>query len=362
MESKEMRIRPNLIVSLLIVALWATMLSISEPVRASSTTLRFISDVNQLGLGNVIGQTFKVAAVVEDLSNLYALNVLVKWNVEYFRLQSYVVTIPVEKYPVPIPPSPYPGILHGGMVSPPPTASVNETTASISYASIVPTPFSGDGTVAVFTFKVVDQPLFPQNASFAISFFRAELADDMGIPIPHQTVDLQISLYGVVPFNIRVTNVTPYTRVFPYDGRIRINVTVVNEGFYPETFNLTLYANDSGATATFVIMDDCSANITYEVWGFIPGTYILRAYVWPAKGETNESDNTFVDGTIRAIVLGDVDGDGDVDILDVVLISRIYAVKQGEPSFDPRSDLDGDGAITILDLVMCTGHYGHHYP
>jgi hypothetical protein len=45
----------------------------------------------------------------------------------------------------------------------------------------------------------------------------------------------------------------------------------------------------------------------------------------------------------------------------VVLISRIYATKQGEPLFDPRSDLDGDGAITILDLVLCTSHYGQKW-
>lgn len=362
MESREMRIRSYVVVSLLVIALLATMPNASRPVSASSTMLRFVSDVNQLGPGNVIGQTFKVAAVVENVANLYGLNVMVKWNIDYFRLLSYLVTIPVEKYPTRIPPSPYPGILHGDMMSPPPAVAVNETTASIGYMSIVPTPFSGDGTIAVFTFKVVDQPLFPQNASFNISFFTTELADDMGMPIPLETADLQIPLYGIVPFNIKVTNVVPYTRVFPYNAHLLINVTVTNEGDYAETFNLTLYANDSGGTATVIMTADSAANITCEVWGFIPGTYILRAYVQPAKGETNENDNTFEDGTIRAIVIGDVDGDGKVDILDVVLITRIYGCREGDPSFDPRSDLDADGAITILDVVTCTGHYGERYP
>jgi hypothetical protein len=59
---------------------------------------------------------------------------------------------------------------------------------------------------------------------------------------------------------------------------------------------------------------------------------------------------------------GDVDGDFDVDICDVVRITSIYGSKQGDPEFNPDSDLDGDGAITILDVVICTSHYGDKWP
>jgi hypothetical protein len=59
---------------------------------------------------------------------------------------------------------------------------------------------------------------------------------------------------------------------------------------------------------------------------------------------------------------GDVDGDFDVDILDVVKITSIYAAKLGDQQFNPDSDLDNDGVITILDVVKCTCHYAQVDP
>ncbi len=60
-------------------------------------------------------------------------------------------------------------------------------------------------------------------------------------------------------------------------------------------------------------------------------------------------------------LLGDVDRDLDVDILDVVKITSIYGLTQDDPRFNFDSDLDKDGAITILDVVICTSHYGDKY-
>jgi hypothetical protein len=61
-------------------------------------------------------------------------------------------------------------------------------------------------------------------------------------------------------------------------------------------------------------------------------------------------------------LVGDVDGDFDVDIFDVVRITSIYGLTQDDTDFKTESDLDGDGAITILDVVICTSHYGQKYP
>jgi hypothetical protein len=61
-------------------------------------------------------------------------------------------------------------------------------------------------------------------------------------------------------------------------------------------------------------------------------------------------------------VLGDVNGDNHVDILDVVRITAIYGVKRGDALYAGESDINGDGTITILDLVLCTANYGKSKP
>ena len=58
---------------------------------------------------------------------------------------------------------------------------------------------------------------------------------------------------------------------------------------------------------------------------------------------------------------GDVDGDQDVDIFDIVKIAGIYGALQGDPSYDANSDIDGDGDIDIFDIVAAAGHYSESW-
>jgi hypothetical protein len=118
-------------------------------------------------------------------------------------------------------------------------------------------------------------------------------------------------------------------------------------GFIIGTQTVTL---ESGASTTLTF--------TWNTTGFAKGNYTIWAYAWPVQGETHIEDNTSTHGIVAVTILGDVDGDFDVDILDVVKITAIYASKVGDPQFRPESDIDGDGLITILDVVICTSHYG----
>ncbi len=58
---------------------------------------------------------------------------------------------------------------------------------------------------------------------------------------------------------------------------------------------------------------------------------------------------------------GDVDGDRDVDIFDIVRIASVYGTKLPDPAFDPDCDMDSDGDIDIFDLVRAAGNYGESW-
>lgn len=55
---------------------------------------------------------------------------------------------------------------------------------------------------------------------------------------------------------------------------------------------------------------------------------------------------------------GDVNGDGLIDMRDIVLIAKNY---RKPASVDPRCDLDGDGWISILDLEKVKENFGLTY-
>ena len=62
-------------------------------------------------------------------------------------------------------------------------------------------------------------------------------------------------------------------------------------------------------------------------------------------------------------LLGDVNYDGVVNILDITIIASAYNHTEGEPQWIPQADLVPPyGTINMLDLVTCAAHYGETFP
>jgi hypothetical protein len=75
--------------------------------------------------------------------------------------------------------------------------------------------------------------------------------------------------------------------------------------------------------------------------------------------EFNTTNNFLGSPTVVKIkILGDINGDGKVDLLDLVLLANAYGSKVGDLKYNPEADFNDDGKVNLLDLVTCAMHYG----
>ena len=54
----------------------------------------------------------------------------------------------------------------------------------------------------------------------------------------------------------------------------------------------------------------------------------------------------------------DVERDGIIDIVDMVIVALAFGSKPGDPNWNPYADLNQDGIIDIVDIVMIAIHFG----
>jgi outer membrane protein assembly factor BamB len=199
-----------------------------------------------------------------------------------------------------------------------------------------------------------------------------EYADEPGVihwyHVEVLSCDIKISRTA----DIAVTNVKPYKTVVGQGYNCRINVTVTNEGPFPETFDLTFYAvtmppgTPIGTLDVGYLMSGETRTITFT-WntsGFAKGNYTIWAYAWPVPDETHTADNTLTDGWIVVTVIGDINGDFKVDIKDLVLVIKYFGSYPSHPTkpWNPNADINGDFKVDIKDLVLVIKHFGEHYP
>ncbi len=154
-----------------------------------------------------VGESFTVSVIVYNLTdattpdpkkpdiliplgNLYGFDIQFSWDPTIIQYVNYSlpdptrggyphpnVTAPIEKYPNPIPPSPYAGVLHGfgsqgkdlievknvvNETGNMPDAADPKVRAWFVYATMYPTaPFNGNGTIFTMTFKVLKKGASP---------------------------------------------------------------------------------------------------------------------------------------------------------------------------------------------------------
>jgi hypothetical protein len=57
-------------------------------------------------------------------------------------------------------------------------------------------------------------------------------------------------------------------------------------------------------------------------------------------------------------ILGDVDGDGDVDLTDLTALLAAYGASSDDPNYNPCADFDGSGRVDLPDLTTLLASYG----
>ncbi len=165
--------------------------------------------------------------------------------------------------------------------------------------------------------------------------------------------------------DVAVTNVSPSKDVVGEGYSLSINVTITNQGTLTETFNVTIYANTTviGTLTNITLTSGNSTTITV-VWnttGFAMGNYTISAYASTVPGETDTTNNTFIDGTVTITIPGDINGDGSVDSLDAGILNGAYGSSVGDPTYDACADIDGDGYIGSADVAILNANYGETY-
>lgn len=160
--------------------------------------------------------------------------------------------------------------------------------------------------------------------------------------------------------DVAAVNVTMWDVVGP-GLLLPINVTVSNQGDFAEVFNVTLTIDEVLVGVQTVSSGRAVMVLTFfwNMSGMRAGTYSMHACAWVTvvPGEVDLYDNGFVGGLIE--VIPDLDGDGRVDIQDILLAVMAYGCSEGDHNWNPYADMAPPyGRIDIFDLVTCAYHYG----
>jgi len=190
------RVTPFLTLSVLLISLiWM----VSAPSPSASTVVRFDPAAIELGPEYCVGETFTLAAKIDDVEYLTGVGIQIKWNTTYLEYVEHILKIPVEDYAD--------GVLHEPILFIADTVNAVQGTYDCATASLGGPTFNGSGTVFEITFRVKYQPIAPEpDAHFQVKFTLHDLADLWpcgGIPhyIEHCNVTIHAAEYTQLTVN-----------------------------------------------------------------------------------------------------------------------------------------------------------------
>jgi hypothetical protein len=93
------------------------------------------------------------------------------------------------------------------------------------------------------------------------------------------------------------------------------------------------------------------------MWPAVTRAQDTKIWVAWATNEVDQPDSNW-EIFCRFSLAGDVNEDGQVNVLDLTLVSLAYGSLEGEPAYDPNADLNGDGIVDMRDLRIVAYYLG----
>jgi hypothetical protein len=158
--------------------------------------------------------------------------------------------------------------------------------------------------------------------------------------------------------DVAVVYVKPHKTAVGQGYTVKINVTVMNQGDYTESFNINVYANTTSIASQGITLSSGNSTIVSFVWdttGIAKGNYTIWATASVVQDEIDVSGNTCVDGAVRVTRAGDFGSiptgwyafDDLCDYQDLYLFGDSYV-----HYYHPLADFDNNGDVNYLDLFM----------
>ena len=235
----------------------------------------------------------------------------------------------------------------------PPVVSGNKVTlGATSFGEVS----SGDGTLATVTFEVVDVK------ESVIQLLDTILTDSDGEHLSHLAYDAKVEEPSLLP-SFAVVTLMPSSVLSPAAGeQLTFNVEITggrNVADFQLTFDYDPSALEFISTRRGNYFaggvgngDGTLETVTFEVLDVKASTVSVSGHLIATNGLRYLP--TFESAEIVAPIFGDVNRDGSVNILDLVLVASKFGQRvSGDPA-----DVNEDGVVNIVDLVIVAGAIG----
>jgi hypothetical protein len=163
--------------------------------------------------------------------------------------------------------------------------------------------------------------------------------------------------------DVAITNVSVDS--WAYQGWVmQINVTAQNLGDYNETFDVNAYYNSTILIGTAHIdnmgtSQSLTLQFNLDTSSLQPcHTYPISAQATPVPYEYNTTNNALVDGDLKVRLMGDLNGDGKVNLIDYFEAALAFGSFPGHPHWDPAADLDRNLRINLVDIFKVAINFG----